>query len=703
MIPTLDFETRSDAGFRWVGELRKWKSLPGVAETNRGLSVVGVKNYVAHESFGVLSLTYNLGSGGRLWTPQHDQMPWDLLKYARAGGVLKAWKVDFEETVWNDYCVDRWGWPELVPGQLRCAMAEARAHALPGALKNAADVLQLKHRKDKDGERLLHKFSMPRNPTKGDPRLHLYPHEDPEDGPKLYEYNAQDVRAEIEASERIPDLSSMELEIWQADQAVNRRGMGIDDAAVEDCIVIIEQADIKYNAELQAIAGCSASEVTQLLKWLHAQGVHLDNLREESVEGALKNMELPPAARRALRIRQMLGSASIKKLYALRHQSHKGRLYGLYSYFAARTGRWTANGPQPQNFPKGFFKSIGEAEGALACIAHHTLELVEYEYPEHDALDVVASCLRGLLVAGPGCELICSDFSAIEGVVTAALAGEEWQLEVFRTHGMIYEMTASQITGVPFEEFVRHKKETGQHHPQRQTVGKVATLASGFGGWIGAWKRFGADEFMTDEEIKQAILRWRERSPNIVELWGGQSRGRFNNRYPELYGLEGAAISALLNPGDAFAYRDTAYQAQAGVLYCRVRSGGLITYHEARLEQSTRDYAAPWELQISYSGWNSNQLMGPVGWIRMFLYGGKMTENVVQRVARDIQAHALVNLERAGYRPVIHTHDEVAGEVLAGTGSIEEFERIMSTLPAWCAGWPVKAKGGWRGRRYRKE
>jgi len=160
---------------------------------------------------------------------------------------------------------------------------------------------------------------------------------------------------------------------------------------------------------------------------------------------------------------------------------------------------------------------------------------------------VISGCLRGLFSAAPGKEFICSDYSAIEAVVIAALAGEEWRLEVFRTHGKIYEMSAAKISGVPFEEIIAYKKTHGQHHPLRKKIGKVAELASGFGGWIGAWKNFGADKFMDDNEIKQSILKWREDSPAIVELWGGQWRQqpghwKFTR---EFYGLEGRLLWLL--------------------------------------------------------------------------------------------------------------------------------------------------------------
>jgi DNA polymerase bacteriophage-type len=734
VVPSFDVETYSEAGYLWDGAAAKWRSLPGLSDQNRGLGAVGVRVYVEHPTFDLLSLKYDLfdGRGMRHFVPRITEFgladePHDLIAHVAAGGLLAAWNSGFEWAVWNYHCVPKYGWPVLRPEQMRCDMAKARAHALPGALKNTGKVLQLVNQKDPDGDRLLKKFSMPRNPTKKDQRLRIRPDEDPEDAARLYRYNEIDVLSEVEAGLRIPDLSPMELRFWQVDQAINQRGIQVDDAAVENCIVIVEQAHAKYNAELCALTGGQveeASEVQRLLGWLKGQGCYMESLAEEFIDARLQpGTSLTTAARRALEIRQMLGSASVKKLFAFRAQSHRGRLYDLYQYFAARTGRWTGNGPQPQNMPKGFFKTVAEVERALTIIAARTLELVEIEYPGRSALEVVSSCLRGLLIAAPGHDLICSDFSAIEGVLTAALAGEEWRLEVFRTHGKIYELSVAKITGRPFAEIMEPAGYTdvsspgwwladvkGKHHPLRQTIGKVAELASGFGGWIGAWKRFGADAFMSDDEIKAAILAWRAASPTIPELWGGQSRGRFDTARQELFGLEGAIVAAISYPGQCFAYRQVAYEVRDDVLYCRVPSGGLITYHAPRLAKSTRPYANAWEFEISYEGWNSNPMMGPIGWVRMDLYGGKATENVVQRVARDLHAEGLCALEEAGYRPVLHSHDEPCGEVPKGWGSVEEFERIVcdriASLP-WArtpegTPWPVNMRGGWRGPRYGK-
>ena len=783
VLPDLDFETSSDAGCVWSPEDRKWRPLPN--SKVKGLSTVGAALYARHPTTEVLSLAYDLKDGGgrRRWRPGLP-LPVDLFTHIRAGGLLEAWNVGFERWIWECVCVPRMGWPPVQAHQWRCAMAKARSYCLPGALGKAGEVLNLAVQKDADGKRLLDKFSSPRNPTQTDHRTHILPlwtpgeveaaalqyateecpdyapkawgrahakwlkvlAEDHADSLRLLDYNETDVATEAEASGRIPDLDTTELGYWQDDQAINHRGVAIDVAGVESCIALIEQCHERYNAEFAQITGIdAASKLQQFLGWLHALGVHMDSLDEEAVEAALK-WELPAAARRALEIRAAVGSASVKKVFAMRNMlTPEGRLHDLYLWSGARTGRPTGSGPQPTNLPKAGppvlacgrckhhhrpdaalcpwcgipvppGRKAGEwnpeaAEDALAVIHSRSLSYVEHVMG--DAMAAVAGVLRGLFIASPGKRLISSDFSAIEGVVIAALAGEQWRLEVFRGHGKIYEVSAAKILGITFEEMMAHAgyhdltipewwkaKQTGKHHPARQSPGKIAELALGFLGWIGAWKAFGGPG--TDEEIKENILAWRAASPAIVHLGGGQRK----NWQPNMHGMEGNAILAVQNPGKWFAVdrldgtpSGIAYICHGGVLYCQLLSGRCVAYHRPRIEQARESWRG---LSLSFEGWNSNPKYGPMGWQRMNTYSGKLVENVVQATARDIQMNAIRQLEVAGYPIVLHTYDEVVAEVPEGFGSVLELERIMGTLPDWARGWPIKAAGGWSDIRYQK-
>src|SRR6185312_1295089 len=406
ILPSCDFETFSEAGYVWeqVPGYLEWKqrkrklplvslppepvwvpptvklaSLPGIANSNRGLPVVGVRNYVRHPTFEVLSLAYDMldGLGVRHWTPSwytgkwpeqlragcYETMlyaqPWALLEHVANGGLLGGWNViGFEWEVWNGYCVPTWGWPELKMEQCRDTQAKAAVSAYPRKLSNAGKVIFIPGKEDhlhKDavGDTLIRKLTAPRNPTKPNPALRWTPQTAAEDFAKFYKYNKQDVVSEMALNSRIPDLSPRELRIAQTSDRVNERGMQIDTKAMEDCICVMEQAFAKYEGELRNITGnriTSANEVAKILAWAYeAHGVELRNLDEDYVENILTNLRspLPPAISRVLQIRQKLAFASVKKLYKMRAEvCADGRLRHQYAYAAAHTFLWNGQGVQ---------------------------------------------------------------------------------------------------------------------------------------------------------------------------------------------------------------------------------------------------------------------------------------------------------------------------------------------------------------------
>lgn len=770
VLPDLDFETYSAAGYVWLPDTKKWTGPPGAPKNGKGLGVVGVAVYAEHPSTEILSLSYNLkdGRGVRRWRPGMA-LPYDLIEHVRAHGLLEAWNSGFEWWIWNLVAVPRHGFPPLNIWQLRCAMAKARANGYPGKLAAAGSVMGLQIQKDAGGDALLKLFSMPQTPTKANGgRTRIRPEDDPEKAEKLYSYNDTDIATEAEASAHCPDLEGEELDFWLADQLINRRGVHIDAESLRACAAIVSQCLERFDAELCALTGGQverASQLERLKGWLSGQGVYMADgpgaMDDDAITARLA--KLPPhppgayyPARRALELRQLVGSASVKKVFAMNNQlSSWNRLHDLFNYHGARTGRPTGEGPQPTNLPKAgppVYKCVcgkyhgthakicpwcsmpvaprkraewtAEAvEDCLSVIRTKSLEAVQWFYG--DAMLAVSGCLRGLYTAAPGYDLIASDFSAIESVVTAALAGEDWRMDMFHTHGKNYEMAAAQISGIPFAEVMAHagydvnapewwtKPATGPHHPTRQTLGKVSELASGFGGWVGAWVKFGADAFLNEDEIKKAILAWRAANPAIVEFWGGQERRgeRWGMNTPELFGLEGMAIAAVLNPETPYpvmrkdgSHTGITYVQRGDALFCILPSGRAITYRKPRLDANTRGFGGAYSL--AYEGWNSNPTAGPMGWVSMSLYGGKLCENVVQAVARDIQRRAILNLERAGYAVVLHVYDEDVAEVPENFGSVEGLEALMQAIPEWATykgrPWPIKAAGGWRGKRYRK-
>jgi DNA polymerase len=807
---SFDFETYSEAGFIWNDALGKWLKPPGASTQNRGLGIVGANAYTEHPSAEVLTLTYRLPP---VWFDVHGRLrtggvrtrwrpglppPTDLFDYLAAGGVIKAFNVMFERLVWANICVPKYGWPSLEPHvyQLRCTMAKARVNSFPGKLANLGEVLDLVVKKDAEGKRLLDKFSMPRNPTKKDPRTRVIPPElaNPNTGDinhllakpadafefaALQAYCDTDTETEDEADAhpRMEPMTEAELLFWWIDQEINWRGVAIDRKGVQDCIAVLEQALERYGDECRAITGFNPGQLAELRGWLAARGVHMDSMDEEAVEDMLKR--LPPAPpipggdprRRVLEIRQLIGSASVKKLYAMENQACRdNRLRNLIVHHGARTGRPTGEGPQPLNLPKagpdlkwcgvvskaerrpgcgrpfkpewgtcpwcgvpasGLQKSKWSAAGVdhvLEVMATRSLDAVEAIFG--DALLAISGCIRGLFEAGPNMELMASDFSAIEAVVTAMLAKCQWRIDVFRQKRDIYLMSASKITGTPVEVYEAYLAEHGDNHPDRQKIGKVAELALGFMGWIGAWRQFDDTETFTDEEVKQNILAWRDASPEIVELAGGQTRRRpkwQGGDYAERFGFEGAAVNAIEYPGQVFevagvkfylktwakgdVVRDDDGDEVGGdyslirsdtALKVRLLSGRELTYHNPRLVAPTREWSKPWEKAIVYMTWNTNPKYGRMGWVPMSTYAGRLIENIVQAIAHDILRHSIINLRAAGYHTVLHVYDEIVAQVPPGCGSLEEFERIMATMPWWAQGWPIRASGGWRGRRYRK-
>lgn len=539
-----------------------------------------------------------------------------------------------------------------------------------------------------------------------------------EDFHRLYAYCVRDVRTELEACSRIPDLSPRELVIWQTDQKINLRGMCIDLKAVADCIAIVEQATEKYWARLRVLTLGNVqkhTEVKQTLDWMAKRGVYSASLDEDAVDELWDRKDLPEDVREVVKIRRLLSFGSVKKLWAMQSQTARdGRLRHQYAYHAAHTSLWNGQGVQMMAVYSGKLKTPFKIEQALACIATRRLEWVEACYG--DALELVASCLRSMVVAAPGHDLISADYSAIQAVVLACLAGEDWQIEVFKTHGKIYEATAAGITGKTLQFYLDYRKANGEHHPDRQTMGKIPTLASGFGAWVGGWKRFGADEYGDDVAVKEMILRTRAKIPNTVEFWGGQCRNRFN-RAPdgsyepereEYFGLEGAAVLAVKNPGTCYAYRGVRYVVMHDILYCQPPTDGEpLQYHEPRLSPPRQDWKREWEQDLSYMGWNTNAKKGTPGWQRMPLYGGMQTQHVVAKVSREFQANAMVACEAEGYPWVMHTHDEGVASVPERYGSTKQYLEIVNRKTTWAAfpdgtPWPVKAPDAWRAKRYGK-
>lgn len=717
----IDFETYSEAGYTVVPGVAALPDIP----KKPGIAAVGADVYARHPSTKILCLVYD----GNIWMPQFPWHPIDLFQYVNNGGLLTAHNSMFEYLVWNFVGVLKYGFPPVPLDQFRCTAARCRNWGLPGELAKAGAARSLPIQKDPAGDGLIKHLSIPqKNGARKTIRTH------PDLFTDMVRYCIQDVKAEACVDKFVPELTSDELRAWQADRRINARGVYIDRGMVKR---LKRVATWEYERQTKRLADITNKTITSTDQSVAiAAYVGLPSVDKAHVSSALADPQFPEHFKEVLRIRQTVSGSAAKKLWALDAQAcDDDRVRGLFIYAGAeRTGRWAAVGPQPQNLKSGgpdymvcpACKGLSvPTERCPRCLTSLTDETHEWNVDAMEAfykdvktfepakleavwgdlISVIGSSIRGLFIAAPGHEFISSDYSAIEAVVIACLAGEQWRIDVFNSHGKIYEASTSKASGIPLEDILAHKQRTGKHHPLRK-LGKVRELANGYGGWIKANKNFGADKFMTDDEIKADVLKWREESPRIVEFWGGQWR-KDPDKWGftrELYGLEGAAITAIATPDTPVSVGIITYQYSSAdqVLYCTLPSGRRLAYHYPELNVVPNKFHGGDEYRISFMGYNSNAAAGPVGWVKHHTYSGKLAENVVQAVANDILRHAIVALEDACFPVVLTVHDEVVCECPVGSHTVEELESVMSTMPAWAKDWPIKARGGWKGKRFRK-
>lgn len=762
-VPTMDFETFSCAGFDFQEPsekypLGRWVAPPGAKDP--GIAAVGAPAYSEHPSTEVLTLSYDLcdGRGVRRWRPGQP-LPVDLFDHVMAGGVIEAHNAMFERLIVENCCVPKYGWPVFPASAWRCSMATALVSQRPAALGPLAEVLGLDQQKDTEGKRLIKKFCVPQQPIPGlvdkktgkvkrpdQPARRIYPHDDPEDFERFCAYCDQDVRTEMAAMERLPPLEPHEVTAWQMTQQMNHRGLAVDRDGLESCMTILGQVIDKYGRECQDITGFNVTQLEKLKGWLAAYGVHTDSLDADALAALLKRNDLPPIARRVLELRERTGSASVKKMFAIKNRlSSDNRLRDIMVHHGTRPGRPTGEGPQPLNLPKagpklswcdcgrparpapncpwcgGLKRADAKTKWESAMVDHvveimsiGSLDMVEAYFG--DAMTALQGCVRGLFQSGEGNDLVSTDYSSLQAVVAACLAGEQWRIDAFRNKEPIYLLGASKITGTPLDVYLEYHATHGDHHPDRQKIGKVSELACGFQGWINSYRAFGSEE--PDDVIKQQILGWRAASPMIVEAWGGQWRGPpWRRERAELYGLEGMFIAAVQNPGQYFEYRGIGFcMEEHDCLTIRLpQIDGIrrpLRYHEPRLTPSARNRD---ELSISYMTYNTNPNYGARGWIRMPTWGGRLFENVVMGVEVDIQRFGAKLMEAHGYPLVLSVYDENVAEIARNKPLtlglppvegldpyVQEVEHLLAIMPPEIADWPIRAADGWRGKRYRK-
>lgn len=635
----------------------------------------------------------------------------DLIAYLAGDGPIYAFNAMFEKAIWDQILGPRYGWPVPALERYHCTAAMSAAMALPRTLAQVAVALGLPEQKDDAGKRVMMQLARPRSKP-GMPIRFWEPEDTPAKFDTLYKYCAQDVIVERAISKRLRPLSATEREIWLENCRINERGLLIDQRAIKDALHIVAQATDTLNAELARLTNYrveKVSKVADLTAWLQEQGVDVESLDKASTKAALEG-DLSPTVRRVLEIRQEGAKSSTAKLKSfVTAACADGRIRGTMRYHGASTGRDAGELVQPQNFPRPTLKPR-DVEAAIDMLRLRNPSLLEiYGQP----LSVVASCLRAMIVAAPGHEIVAGDLSNIEGRVAAWLAGEEWKLQAFREYDAgtgpdLYKVAAGGIFGINPDDV----------DDERRQVGKVSELSAQFQGGHGAYITMGANygikpddvaqvvKASTDSDIWEATAEgydpknryeltcdewtgirivvdgWRRKHPRLVQMWAD---------------TEEAAVAALAYPGKSFAVGMTAYAYKDGILWCRLPNGRLLAYVDAKMAEIETPWGAK-KLAVTYMSLNSMTKR----YERTKSYGGLLFQNAVQAVARDVIMEAKLRFVKRGWPIILKVHDELVCELPKGLVTPAEFVAEMSVLPAWATGLPVSAKAS-AGRRYGKD
>ena len=660
----------------------------------------GLHNYATDPSTGVHCLSYGPDPEHIHTWVEGEPFPVDLKAHIEAGGIVTAWNAAFELAIWNEVCVKKYGWLPLPIRQVRCSMVRAYAMALPGALDDAAPALGVDQRKDSEGHRIMMQLSRPKKDGS------MWRREDDLDKfLKLYSYNKQDVRTELACLERLMELSPSETLLWELDYKINNRGVMCDLASVDKGIAIIQSEQKRLNGEmLKATGGVvgSCTEVQLLGKWIKSQGVEMDGLAKADVLDALavdteetdnedgEGIPMPPAVRRALELRQEAAKSSTAKLIAMREKaSPDGRIRNLHQFHAASTGRWAGRGVQVQNLPR-WRPDIHQSDIEAMFSMLDDKAMLDLFYGP--SMAAISDCIRGMLIAGEGNELVACDFSAIEARALAWLAGQESVLEIFRTHGKIYEHAATGIYHVPLDEVTKDQRQRG----------KVAILALGFGSGVGGFQAMARtyNVQISDAEADEIKKAWRAVNQRIVRYWSD---------------LESAVLGAMKN-GDVTSAgargREVKFRKAGSFLWALLPSGRALCYPYPELRMVTTPWGEEKEQLTFMTVVDMTQkkkakiLPDPNSrgkWQRVSTYGGSLAENMTQAIARDLLADAMRAVEAEGLEVCFHVHDEIVVEVqqFRAQYTLERMMASMSETPVWAKGLPLAVEG-FHGRRYRK-
>ncbi|MFL0245502.1 DNA polymerase [Candidatus Clostridium stratigraminis] len=625
---------------------------------------VGAYRYCEHPSFEIMLFAYAFNDEPIeiVDLMNAEDLPQRVTKALSSPDVIKtAFNANFERNA----ILNEMFWPHgMPPKQWQCTMIQALRMGLPGSLDMVGKVLNFEEDKQKmkEGKALIQYFCKPCKPTKSNGgRTRNLPGHDPEKWETFKSYCKQDVAVERDIRNKLSKYQTTEKEhrLWELDQRINDRGVGTDIVLIENAISCDAQYAERLENEARTITGLSnPNSPAQLKKWLSERvGFEVTSLTKDSVPTLLENAK-EDNVKRVLELRQLMAKTSIKKYQTMQNsRCDDGRVRGLLQFYGAnRTGRWAGRLVQVQNLPQNHLPDIDNARN---CIREGRFNDAEFLF---DSIpDTLSQLIRTAFIPREGNRFMVADFSAIEARVIAWIAGEQWRLDVFKTHGKIYEASASQMFHVPIESI--HKGD-----PLRQK-GKIAELALGYGGSVGAIKSMDKSNSIPEEELPELVQHWRSANPKITKFW---------------WDVDKAAKKAIKERTTVCIQHGIKFIYDPGVLFIQLPSGRKLSYIRPKIEPGA--YEKP---IITYEGMEQTSKQ----WTTLETYGPKLVENIVQAIARDCLAEAMFKVTAAGYEIVMHVHDELIMDVPKDFGSLEEVNSIFGEPLDWAPGLPLKADG----------
>ena len=629
------------------------------------LADCGVYRYAEHPDFRILLFAYACDDAPVkvLDLTSGKTLPAQIISMLTDTDVVKvAHNATFERV-----CIGRMLGQELDPSQWECTMAQCARCGLPLSLGDAAKALNLEVQKMTEGKKLIKQFCTYHDAPAGIFGNHggpMAPADDPNGWWTFKEYCRKDVEVEREIDKALSWLepTPTEKDLYALDQTINDRGVQIDRGLVDHAVRMDTIYKARLNTEAQRITGlANPNSANQLKAWIYNRtGMQLDTLRKDQLPDIKKATD-DADVHRVIDIRAEMNKTSTKKYETMQTTVCKDdRIRGLLQYHGTRTGRWAGRLVQMQNLPQNHINDIDLARGILKDGDLDFLELCYGNVP-----DTLSQLIRTAFVAPKGKTFVVCDFSAIEARVLAWLSGEDWVLDVFRGHGKIYEATAAQMYGCKVEDI-------SKTDPRRQK-GKIAVLALGYGGGTGALAAMGGERMgLSMDDMNALVQDWRKANPNIAKTWGN---------------IELAAQRCVTSGLDQKAYGLVFHRRpEDGTMTITLPSGRLLCYRN--MTTSTNRFGGS---SLKYQGVNSTT--NAWGWIET--YGGKLTENIVQAIARDCLAHTLLVMEALGFRTVFHVHDEIICEVPKEQAeeSLRLIKEAFAASADWAEGLPLKGAG----------